>query len=161
MKLFKRTWAEISLDNLAENYHSYYDKVAKDTNTDIMCVVKASCYGHSDTAAAPFLQNELGAKWFAVSNLDEAIRLRDMGITGEILILGYTAPEEAAELEKYDIIQAVLDIPYARALSANAAKAGLKGRALPYRYRHWHDAHRYSRHGGADCAGYLRDRGDG
>ena len=126
MKLFKRTWAEISLDNLAENYRSYYDKVTKNTNTDIMCVVKASCYGHSDAAAAPFLQNELGAKWFAVSNLDEALRLRDMGITGEILILGYTAPEEAAELEKYDIIQAVLDIPYARALSANAAKAGLK-----------------------------------
>lgn len=71
-----------------------------------------------------FLQNELGAKWFAVSNLDEAIRLRDMGITGEILILGYTAPKKRQSLEKYDIIQAVLDIPYARALSANAAKAG-------------------------------------
>jgi alanine racemase len=88
-----------------------------------MCVVKASCYGHSDTAAAPYIQNELGVGWFAVSNLDEAVRLRKIGITGEILILGYTAPEEAAELEKYDIIQAITDEEYAAELSACAQKS--------------------------------------
>lgn len=118
MKLYKRTWAEIDLDSLKNNYNAYRALIPP--QTEIMCVVKASCYGHSDRAAAPFLQNELGVKSFAVSNLDEAVRLRKMDVTGDILILGYTAPEEAPELEKYNIIQAILDTDYAKRLSAYA-----------------------------------------
>ena len=118
MKLYKRTWAEISLDALAKNFRAYRAKV--DERIEIMCVVKAFCYGHSDRAVTPFLQDELGAKWFAVSNVDEAIRLRKAGITGNILILGYTSPDEAEELEQFDIIQAVMSPEYARELSANA-----------------------------------------
>ncbi|SDA31560.1 alanine racemase [Ruminococcus sp. YE71] len=119
MKLYKRTWAEVSLDALAHNYNSYREMLH---GTPIMCVVKASCYGHSDCAAAPFLQNELGVTRFAVSNIDEAIRLRKLGITGDILILGYTQPDCAAELAEYGIIQATVDTDYARALSACAEK---------------------------------------
>ena len=119
MKLYKRTWAEISLDALAYNYENYRKLL---NGTPIMCVVKASCYGHSDSAAAPFLQNELGVKNFAVSNIDEAIRLRKLGITGDILILGYTQPDCADELAEYGIIQAILDTEYAKELSANAHK---------------------------------------
>ncbi|MCD8094515.1 MAG: alanine racemase [Ruminococcus sp.] len=115
MKLYKRTWAEIDLDRLKQNYIAY--KRALPQDTEIMCVVKASCYGHSDRAAVPFLQNELDVKHFAVSNLEEAVRLRSFGITGEILILGYTSPDEAQALEKYDIIQAIMDFDYARSLN--------------------------------------------
>lgn len=120
MKLYKRTWAEISFDALKQNYTAY--RAAVDEDTEIMCVVKAFCYGHSDRAAAPFLQNELGVKWFAVSNLDEAIRLRKYGIKGNILILGFTSPDEAAELEEFDIIQSIMSVEYARELAANAIK---------------------------------------
>lgn len=118
MKLYKRTWAEIDLDRLKHNYTVYRSKIAE--GTEIMCVVKASCYGHSDCAAVPYMQDELGVKWFAVSNLDEAVRLRGMGITGEILILGYTAPEDAEELVKYNIIQAILTVDHAKELNENA-----------------------------------------
>ncbi len=118
MKLYKRTWAEISLDALEKNYRAYRDSVSD--KIDIMCVVKAFCYGHSDRIVTPFLQSELGVKWFAVSNLDEAIRLRKAGVTGNILILGYTSPDEAEELEEFDIIQAVVSPEYARELSENA-----------------------------------------
>lgn len=120
MKLHKRTWAEIDLDALAANYKHCRERLPE--STDIMCVVKASCYGHSDCAAAPFLQNELGVKWFAVSNLDEALRLRKLDVTGEILILGYTDPDEAEELVKYDIIQTIVSEDYAKRLSARAKK---------------------------------------
>ena len=120
MKLYKRTWAEISLDALKKNYEAYRGRI--DARTDIMCVVKAFCYGHCDKAVAPFLQDELGVKWFAVSNVHEAIRLRKAGVTGNILILGYTSPDETEELEEFDIIQAVMSPEYARELSANASK---------------------------------------
>lgn len=120
MKLFKRTWADISLDALKKNYEAYRSRI--DSRTDIMCVVKAFCYGHCDKAVAPFLQDELGVKWFAVSNVHEAIRLRKAGVTGNILILGYTAPEETEELEEFDIIQAIMSPEYARELSAAAVK---------------------------------------
>ena len=59
-------------------------------------------------------------RWFAVSNIHEAHRLRDMGIKGEILILGYTPPENAKRLTRLDIIQACTELSYAKALSENA-----------------------------------------
>lgn len=118
MKLHKRTWAEIDLDRLKINYEKYRSLIGSET--EIMCVVKASCYGHSDRAAAPFLHDTLGVRSYAVSNIDEAIRLREMGITGDILILGYTSPDDADELVKFDIIQTITDLTYAKELDKAA-----------------------------------------
>ncbi len=116
MNYLKRAWAEIHLDRLIFNAENY--KALLPDSTELMCVVKASCYGHSDTAICPVLQNELGVKWFAVSNEEEAVRLRKMGITGEILILGYTPPEATPLLAEYNIIQAVTDYEFACALNS-------------------------------------------
>ncbi|MFT3950513.1 MAG: alanine racemase [Oscillospiraceae bacterium] len=120
MDYLKRTWAEIHLDRLKLNMEGFRAALGRDAagNTaQIMCVVKADCYGHCDRAIAPFLQDTLGVDWFAVSNLEEAVHMRDSGITGEILILGYTPPEAAGEIERYDIIQTVTELPYARELA--------------------------------------------
>ncbi len=58
----------------------------------ICCVVKADAYGHGVPMVAKVYER-LGADWFAVSNLEEAIQLRRCGITRPILILGYTPPQ--------------------------------------------------------------------
>lgn len=115
MDYLKRTWAEIHLDRLDANLKSYKKLLAP--GNELLCVVKASCYGHCDYAVCPRLENELGVKWFAVSNEDEGIRLRKMGIKGEILILGYTPPEAAPLLAENNIIQAVTEYSYACKLS--------------------------------------------
>ena len=81
------------------------------------CVVKANCYGHGIENIIPCLELECGINWFAVSNLVEAIELRDLGVTGEILILGYTPPKNAPELIEYDIIQTITELTYAEELS--------------------------------------------
>ncbi len=81
----------------------------------IMAVVKADAYGHGDVQIARAL-TEIGIRDFAVSNIDEALRLREHGIPGQILILGYTDPSLAAELILNDITQAILSEEYARAL---------------------------------------------
>ncbi len=118
MKLYRRTWAEVDLDKLGGNYRAYRSRLPE--SIDIMCVVKAFCYGHGDRACMGYLQDTLGVKWFAVSNLDEAERLRKLGITGEILILGYTDPADAGELIDNNIIQAIVSEEYAKRLSDNA-----------------------------------------
>ncbi|MBP1572409.1 MAG: alanine racemase [Oscillospiraceae bacterium] len=114
MDYLKRAWAEIHLDAIAHNYKAYKELIGD--GTEIMCVVKADCYGHCDRAIVPYLENELGVRKFAVSNIEEAQRLRDSGVKGDILILGYTPPEAARRLFELDIIQAVTELPYAKEL---------------------------------------------
>lgn len=116
MNYLKRAWAEIHLDRITENYQSY--KKALGDSTEIMCVVKADCYGHCDRAVVPFLENELKVRKFAVSNIDEAQRLRDAGVKGDILILGYTPPQEADRLCDMDLIQTVTELSYAEEIAA-------------------------------------------
>ena len=118
MDFLKRAWAEVDLDSIEYNLKEYRRLIGE--KTEIMCVVKASCYGHFDNGVVPFLENEMNVHWFAVSNIHEAHRLRDMGIKGEILILGYTPPENAKWLTRLDIIQACTELSYAKALSENA-----------------------------------------
>lgn len=116
-KNLKRAWAQIHLQRLKNNVEKLRS-LLKDP-TELMCVVKANCYGHGAQQIIPFLQDEAGVDWFAVSNLIEAIELRELGVTGEILILGYTPPENAPELIAYDIIQTVTEVEYAKKLSRN------------------------------------------
>lgn len=91
----------------------------------LMPVVKADAYGHSAKDIALALQ-AMNADAFAVSNLNEACVLRENGIKAPILILGYTPPEAAEELVKYDIIQSVFSAEYAKALSCQAQLCGKK-----------------------------------
>lgn len=119
MDFLKRTWAEIHLDRLAVNVNNYKKYLPE--STELLCVVKASCYGHADLAVCPYLEKELGVGWFAVSNADEALRLRNMGIMGEILVLGYTPPEAVPELADHNIIQTITDERYAEDINACVA----------------------------------------
>lgn len=111
----QRSWAEVSLGTLRNNYKIYRASLPEDA--EIMAVVKANAYGHGDCAAAKMLQDE-GVRHFAVSNIDEAENLRSGGITGEILILGYTPVEEAYRLSVLGITQALVSEEYAADLAA-------------------------------------------
>ncbi len=110
MDFVKRTWAEISLDAIAHNYREIKSKVGE--SAKLCCVVKADGYGHGAVDLA-LLYEELGADFFAVSNIDEGIEIRTAGITLPILILGYTPVSDAQRLSEYNISQAVfsLDVP--------------------------------------------------
>ena len=81
-----------------------------------MAVVKANAYGHGDIQISKILQNS-GITDFAVSNIDEACRLRKAGIKGQILILGYTPITYIQRLFDYDITQALVSEEYAEAVA--------------------------------------------
>ncbi len=117
----KRTWAEIDLDRLQSNLRRIKNAAG---NSLVMAVVKADAYGHGAVMAARALC-EAGADWLAVSNLDEAIQLRNAGLISPMLILSYTPPEEVALLAKHNITQTVVSSTHAKALSDAAVKANV------------------------------------
>ena len=110
----KRSWIEINLSQLKKNYSIYKNSLEKEV--DIMAVIKADAYGHGDVQVARLL-SQCGVNLFAVSNVDEAVGLREAGIQGEILILGYTSISYAKTLWYYDLTQAIVDEEYANLLS--------------------------------------------
>lgn len=110
----RRSWIEIDLDQIKNNYLIY--KSSLQTDAEIMAVIKADAYGHGDVHIAKWL-SEQGCRLFAVSNIDEAVGLRNAGINGEILILGYTSPKYAKTLAYLDLTQAIVSEEYAEALS--------------------------------------------
>ena len=119
--LQKRTWAEINLDNLRHNYESI--RAALPEKCRFLGVVKADAYGHGAPTVARLLQS-CGADYLAVSCLDEALELRDGGITMPILILGHTPHEYTGTLINNDITQTVTCLAKALEYSAEAEKLG-------------------------------------
>ena len=118
----KRTWVDIDLSALRSNLEFIRSKVE---SAEIMCIVKADAYGHGVEHIAEEYQ-VMDIKWFGVSNIDEAVELRRRGVTGDILILGYTPPEAVRMLTEYRITQSVYSEHYARALSEEAVVRGIK-----------------------------------
>ncbi len=122
MDFFHRTWAEIDLSALIHNFNIIKEKAK---NSKIMAVVKANAYGHSVSDIAPALE-KAGTDSFAVSNIDEAVQLREIGIKKPILILGYTPIDAVKLLSENDISQCVYSKEYALALSEKAVEENIK-----------------------------------
>ena len=120
-KFLRRTWAEIDVDALVHNFNI----IKQTANTKVCAVVKANAYGHGVDIVAPLLQ-QAGADFFAVSNIEEALELRELGITKPILILGYTPAEYVQQLATHEISQCVYSLDYANELSVEAAKCNVK-----------------------------------
>lgn len=120
MNYLRRTWAEINSSALIHNFN----KIRSLTNAKIFSVIKANAYGHSVELVAPVL-DKAGTDYFAVSNLEEAKEIRALGIKKPVLILGYTPPERAYELEEYNLIQTVFSVEFAEKLNDCAKQAGV------------------------------------
>jgi len=119
----KRFWAEVDLDIAEKNYNLIRSRL--DPSVKLCCVVKANAYGHGAPRLAS-LYEELGADWFAVSNIEEAMQLRQHRIKRPILILGYTPPKCAPLLSANGISQTVFSADYAEELNHYAASENMK-----------------------------------
>lgn len=117
----QRTWVEVSLRALAENYRKIREELS---GCAYLAVVKANAYGHGDTAVSLELQR-LGADWFGVATADEGRSLRLHGVTKPILVFGYTSPQDAGMLVEHGLTQTLYSHEYGRALSDAARAAGL------------------------------------
>lgn len=106
-------WCEINLDLLSENIDKAKKLISPDTK--IMAVIKDNAYGHGDVVIAKEMES-LGIDFFAVSHIDEAIRLRKNGIKSDILILSYTSAYYFELLSKYELTQTLISLEYAKKL---------------------------------------------
>lgn len=102
--LQKRTWAEVSLNNIEHNYRCIRSSLPE--GTKFLGIVKADAYGHGAVEVAKRLE-KCGADYLAIACLDEALELRRSGVNMPILILGHTPPEYVKALLDNALTQTV------------------------------------------------------
>ncbi|HEV2171126.1 MAG TPA: alanine racemase, partial [Candidatus Binatus sp.] len=105
-----RSWVEISLKQIVENFRAVRDVVG--TSVEVMPVVKADAYRHGAVEVSRALAGS-GARWLAVSNVEEGAILRDRGIETRILVMADFLPAERSALLDYNltpVIHSLADI---------------------------------------------------
>ena len=89
-KLWLRTWLEISVAALQDNYTTFRELIGPGCR--LMAIAKSNAYGHGLIDYSRTMQ-ALGVDWIGVDSIVEAVKLRQHGITIPILVLGYTLPQ--------------------------------------------------------------------
>src|SRR5271169_2260300 len=95
-----RSWVEVSRSQIAANFQAIRAVVGP--AVEVMPVVKADAYRHGAVEVSRALVNA-GARWLAVSNVEEGAILRDRGITARILVMADFLPAERAGLFDYNL----------------------------------------------------------
>jgi alanine racemase len=93
--MYRSTRAEISLTALTENYNLVRRLVSQDQF--FLPIVKANAYGHGDVEISALLRDKCGATCFGVGTIDEALRLRKVGIGEPIYLLGPVYDHDAID----------------------------------------------------------------
>jgi len=105
-----RSWVEVSLGAIRGNFSAVQTVVGP--AIDVMPVVKADAYRHGAVEVSRALEAE-GARWLAVSNVEEGIALREAGIHARILVMADFLPDERPALAEYHltpVIHSLADI---------------------------------------------------
>jgi len=118
------TWAEIDLTAIEHNLDSIR-RVAGPAR--VMAVVKANAYGHGVEEVSRVCQ-EWGVDYFGVASLEEALELRQAGITAPILTLGYLPEASAGTAVAANVTPCIFTMDAALAFSQAAEAAGKKAR---------------------------------
>lgn len=105
-----RAWIELDQAALRNNVEQLQKLLPP--GCALMPAVKANAYGHGAVLIAKEL-NALGIDAFCAATVFEGAELRQNGVAGEILILGYTHPQYVPLLVQYHLTQTVLDYAYA------------------------------------------------
>jgi alanine racemase len=122
-----RSYVLVSRDQIARNFRKVRSLVGPDV--EVAGVVKADAYGHGALEVSRVLVAE-GARWLAVSSVDEGVNLRVGGIhQTRMLVMGGFLPYENEALVDYDLTPAVHSLEQIRVLD-RLARASHK----PIRY---------------------------
>ena len=121
---YLRCYAPISLQAIGHNIGEVRKRLAP--GVKLMAVIKADAYGHGACRVGKYLESQVD--YFAVATLEEALELRESGITRPILILSYISPSQYPELVEHNITQTIDSPEQADALEAAAARAGVRAK---------------------------------
>lgn len=95
-----RTWIEIDKKAIKNNYNAFRKLIPK--SCKFLAVVKSNAYGHNLTEFSKEME-KLGADFFGVDSITEALALRREKNKTPILVLGYTLPEKIEDAIKNKI----------------------------------------------------------
>jgi len=118
-------WAEINLADIVHNYQEVRRLVG--SKVKVMAIVKANAYGHGAVKTARALA-QAGADYFGVALLNEAVQLRQAGLSQPILILGWTPPEDFPRALEYGITLTIYSLEEAEELARIAKESSRKAR---------------------------------
>jgi len=121
-----RSYVLVSLEQIARNFRNV--RAAVGPGVEVMAVVKADAYGHGALAVSRTLVGE-GAKWLAVSSVDEGAALRSAGIAARILVMAGFLPQEREALVAHDLTPTAHSLADLAELDRMAERAG---RALAF-----------------------------
>jgi len=122
---YLRCYVEISLEAIGHNIREVKKRLPE--GVKLLGVVKANAYGHGAVPVASYLENQVD--YFATATIEEAVELRENGISAPILILGYVSPSQYGDLVEYDITQTIDSYAQALALEKEAARQNRKAKA--------------------------------
>ncbi len=117
------TYAVVDLGAIQHNLK----RMKEISGAPVMAVVKANAYGHGAVEVAQ-AASEAGVGWFGVAFAAEGIALRQAGLQGNILVLGYTQAAQAGEAIEHDLALTVYDLDLAREYAAAAQALGKRAR---------------------------------
>ena len=125
----RSTFAHVDLGALQSNFRVISEFLAAQRRQErapgVIAVVKANAYGHGAPAVAMALQ-EAGATILACADIEEAVVLREAGVTTEILIFGALSVSDVAGVFDYDLTPTVSTPGAGRSLQAAAARRGVR-----------------------------------
>jgi alanine racemase len=114
------TWIDVSLGALRHNLRAIEAHVGKQVT--VCAVIKSDAYGHGAAGCARALR-DAGAKWFAVSTVDEGVALRKLGIEERILVLSGFWRGEEQEIFRHQLTPAIWERAHVELLQKTAAAA--------------------------------------
>ena len=117
-----RTWAEVDLDAIEHNFIAARNHLPREMK--LLVTVKANAYGHGAVTVAKLLEKQVD--YFALAAMDEAVQLRQAGITTPLLVLGPVLPADYSRAAKHDVTLTVSSLAEAEAISACAEAQGKK-----------------------------------
>ncbi|WP_432361676.1 alanine racemase [Sporosarcina sp. UB5] len=120
MEHYRPTKAIVNLVAIQQNVKSLQQYLPH--HTSVIAVVKADGYGHGDVQVAQ-AAIEAGARMVSVATPDEALRLRDGGITADILVMGPSPVKFAEKAAELGIRVAVSDAEWLRQAILNVEEA--------------------------------------
>lgn len=115
-----RSWMEVSRARIAANFRAVREAVGP--AVEVVPVVKADAYRHGAVEVSRVLEQE-GARWLAVSSVEEGVALREAGISARILVMADFLAIERSALLEFDLTPAIHSLEDLAELERLAARA--------------------------------------
>ncbi|MCL2403792.1 MAG: alanine racemase [Coriobacteriia bacterium] len=131
MTKYRQAWLDIDLEAVRDNVTAFRRLVAQEASRKtsagnrvveppaLMAVVKADAYGHGAPAIARAAVSA-GANWLGVATAQEALTLREAGITAPVLLLSEPPEEALQELLEANITCTVATAEFLQTLAGYA-----------------------------------------